>query len=177
VKWRFADKLMQPLAHLRPNLARYNVAVAIAIRDFQADDFEALWRMDQECFPVGIAYSKRELRAFIRGPGTFTLVACDTYSREPQGFIVAYAGKTGHVVTLDVSPRARRAGVGSMLLQAAEARLQSAGVATVGLETAVDNVSALSFYKKHGFIVVRTSPRYYSNGVDALVLKKELKVS
>ena len=44
----------------------------------------------------------------------------------------------------------------------------------MGLETAVDNVAALSFYKRHGYSVVRTWPRYYSNGVDALVMRKEL---
>jgi ribosomal protein S18 acetylase RimI-like enzyme len=44
----------------------------------------------------------------------------------------------------------------------------------VGLETAVDNLGALSFYKRHGYHVIRTWPRYYSNGVDALVMKKDL---
>jgi ribosomal protein S18 acetylase RimI-like enzyme len=44
----------------------------------------------------------------------------------------------------------------------------------VALETAVDNISALSFYKRHGYNVLRTWPRYYSNGVDALVMKKDL---
>ena len=54
-------------------------------------------------------------------------------------------------------------------------RLQASGASAVGLETAVDNVSALSFSKRHGYNVIKTWPRYYSNGVDALVLKKELK--
>jgi len=30
------------------------------------------------------------------------------------------------------------------------------------------------FYKRHGYSVVKTIPRYYSNGVDALVLQKDL---
>jgi len=38
----------------------------------------------------------------------------------------------------------------------------------------VDNIAALSFYKRHGFNVVKTIPRYYSNGVDALLLEKDL---
>jgi ribosomal protein S18 acetylase RimI-like enzyme len=60
------------------------------------------------------------------------------------------------------------------LLRAAEDRLRAEGAFAVGLETAVDNLAALSFYKRHGYSVIRTSPRYYSNGVDALVMKKEL---
>ncbi len=59
--------------------------------------------------------------------------------------------------------------MGSLLLRAAEERLRAAGSSAVGLETAVDNLAALAFYKRHGYSVIRTWPRYYSNGVDALV--------
>ena len=149
--------------------------MSIEIRDFRPDDFEALWRLDQECFPPGVSYSKQELKAYIRSRGTFTLVAVDSEKNAPRGFIVAHAGSTGHIITIDVSPVSRRDRVGSKLLAAAEDRLRAAGAQTVGLEAAVDNLSALSFYKKHGYSVVRTWPRYYSNGVDALVMKKKLQ--
>ena len=154
------------------------------IRDFKPDDFDTLWRMDQECFPRGIAYSKPELKFYIRYRGSFTLVAVDVTQVQPtqvnpvqekiQGFIVAHGGPTGHIVTIDVSPANRRTGVGSQLLQNAEDRLRAAGSHSVGLEAAVDNLKALSFYKRHGYSVNRTWPRYYSNGVDALVLEKKL---
>jgi [ribosomal protein S18]-alanine N-acetyltransferase len=144
------------------------------IRDFKPEDFEKLWRLDQECFAPGIAYSKQELRAYIRHRGAFTLVAVDPDEGKTQGFLVAHAGPTGHIVTIDVSQKARRAGVGSTLLRSAEERLRDAGSQAVGLETAVDNLAALSFYKRHGYMVIRTWPHYYSNGVDALVLKKAL---
>jgi ribosomal-protein-alanine N-acetyltransferase len=152
---------------------RYNVASVI--RDFQPEDFDTLWRLDQECFPPGIAYSKQELKAYIRHPRAFTLVATDSAHGKTQGFIVGHAGRTGHIVTIDVSSAARRTGVGSALLGAAEERLRAAGCDKVGLETAVDNLAALSFYKRQGYAVVRTWPRYYSNGVDALVLEKDLR--
>ena len=80
----------------------------------------------------------------------------------------------GHIITIDVIASARRAGVGSLLLRAAEDRLISVECRSVELETAVDNLSALSFYKRHGYSVIRTFPRYYSNGVDAFVLEKTL---
>jgi ribosomal-protein-alanine N-acetyltransferase len=147
--------------------------VAIVVRDYKAEDFDSLWRMDQECFPPGISYSKQELRSFMRDRGTFTLVATSA-KEELQGFIVAHCGATGHVITIDVGSEARRLGVGSRLLRAAEERMRTAGCRAVGLETAVDNVTALSFYKRHGYDVIRTWPRYYSNGVDALVLRKDL---
>ncbi len=155
--------------------ADYNSGVTTEIRDFRPEDFEVLWRMDQECFPPGISYSKRELGAYLQERGVFTLVATDKGSGDTQGFIVVQTGSTGHVITIDVGPKARRSGVGSLLIKAAEERLRASGAHAVGLETAVDNVAALSFYKRHGYSVVRAWPRYYSNGVDALVLKKQLR--
>jgi ribosomal-protein-alanine N-acetyltransferase len=153
---------------------RYNGAVAFVLRDFQPEDFDLIWRMDQECFPSGIAYSKPELRAYVRNRGAFTLLAAAAEDGRIQGFIVAQGGAIGHIITIDVVAPARRSGVGSLLLRSAEERLKAEGSRAVGLETAVDNTTALSFYKRHGYSVIRTWPRYYSNGVDALVLRKPL---
>lgn len=175
----------------------YNDGVPFAIRDFQPADFETLWLIDQTCFPAGISYSRTELKVYMRRRGSFTLVAVGDASEaaSPEsgrgrkdspasgsadasiaGFLVAEAGGRGrgHIITIDVVAAARRFGVGSLLLRAAEDRLRSAGSGLVELETAVDNISALSFYKRHGYSVTRTFPRYYSNGVDALVLEKSL---
>jgi [ribosomal protein S18]-alanine N-acetyltransferase len=152
----------------------YNAAVPITIRDFKPQDFEVLWSLDQECFPAGISYSRRELENYMQHRGTFTLVAENTDGDIIVGFLVAYGGTTGHIVTIDVSPRTQRTGVGTLLLRAAEERLLADGSKTVGLETAVDNKGALSFYKRHGYKVIRTWPRYYPNGVDALVMTKKL---
>jgi len=150
-------------------------AVPFAIRDFKPEDFETIWRMDQECFPAGIAYSQEELKSYVRHRGSFTLLAVED-TGTIAGFIVAYQAPLGHIITIDVSASVRRSGVGSMLLRTAEEQLRVGGSTAVGLETAVDNVSALSFYKRHGYSVIRTWPRYYSNGVDALVLRKTLNV-
>ena len=175
--------------------------MSAAVRDFQPEDFDTLWRIDQECFPPGISYSRKELKFYMRRSGSFTLVAGDGSAstdgrnstgigRAPvkgnlsgdlagasiSGFIVAEVGRrdVGHIITIDVVAAARRCGVGSLLLRAAEDRLRAAGSYAVALETAVDNVSALRFYKRHGYDVVQTLPRYYSDGMDALVLQKGL---
>lgn len=164
------------------------------IRDFQPADFDTLWRIDQQCFPPGISYSRAELKLYMRRRGSFTLLAVDASSSKPvnpdlgtsdknsppaaapvAGFIIGEADRaSGHIITIDVIASARRFGVGSLLLRAAEHRLRHARCKSVELETAVDNISALSFYKRHGYSVIKTFPRYYSNGVDALVLQKNL---
>jgi ribosomal-protein-alanine N-acetyltransferase len=187
---------------LRPQACRaYNDNVSTTVRDFQPEDFDTLWRIDQDCFPPGISYSRMELRFYMRRSGSFTLIASDgsasTDGRDSTGiakasvpghlsghvaraaicgFIVAEVGRrgVGHIITIDVVAAARRCGVGSLLLRAAEDHLRARGSFAVALETAVDNVSALRFYKRHGYDVIQTLPRYYSDGMDALVLQKEL---
>jgi len=151
-----------------------------SLRDFEVADFEQLWQLDQQCFPPGISYSRKELASYIRQRAAFTLIAqqvrpTDTHKPSILGFIVVYMLKgSGHVITIDVSPAARRSGIGSVLLQNAEQRLRAGNCSFVTLEAAVDNTGALAFYKCHGYSVQKIIPRYYSNGVDACSLSKEL---
>lgn len=164
------------------------------VRDFRPADFNTLWAIDQSCFDPEIAYSRYELQVYLRRPGAFTLVA-ESGEDNPHfpadaalsksrpvndqstlGFIVAESSRRGigHIITIDVRPIARRHHIGSTLLAAAENRLRAAKCQAVRLETAVDNASAISFYKRHGYDVIKVIPHYYSNGLDALLLEKAL---
>ena len=146
------------------------------IRDYKPEDFDELWNIDQQCFAAGIAYSRRELAAYMRRSRAFTLIAVDDASRI-LGFIVAESDHTGvgHILTLDVRPTAQRTGLGTQLLLRAQSRLLHENCSAVLLETAVDNAVALSFYKRHGYSVLETIPRYYLDSVDALVMGRHLK--
>ena len=139
--------------------------------------------MDQICFDPQLAYSRPELAVYMRRPGAFTLVAVSpsgeaqngTISEKIVGFIVAEARRrAGHIITIDVLPETRRSGIGSSLLQAAEDRLRQAGAIVVELETAVDNAPAIQFYKRKEYFVEKTVRGYYSNQLDALVMRKDL---
>jgi [ribosomal protein S18]-alanine N-acetyltransferase len=201
--WEFVcGKSNSELGLCNGGFAATMAGVQFTIRDFQPDDFETLWRIDQTCFPPGISYSRAELKFYMRRRTAFTLVAEMSEEKDQEkarknvnlgtdqaakktiaagiiGFLVAEAAekKRGHIITIDVMSTVRRFRVGSQLLQAAETRLLSMKCTSVELETAVDNAAALPFYKRHGYSVVGTHPRYYSNGVDALVLEKVFPTS
>jgi ribosomal-protein-alanine N-acetyltransferase len=163
--------------------------VEFTLRDYRAADFDILWSIDQRCFPPGIAYSRRELGIYIGHSRSFTLVAEMTARGGPEpaenfnpsdrgivGFLVTHAegSRMGHVITIDVLPVVRRSGVGSKLMLTTEERLRSLSCDSIYLETAADNTAALAFYKRQGYFLVKTIPGYYANGLDALVLQKEL---
>jgi ribosomal protein S18 acetylase RimI-like enzyme len=162
--------------------------VKFCIRRFNKADFDILWQIDQACFDPQLAYTRPELAFYIRRPGAFALIA-ESADGSGQagttaeqflqkgiiGFIVAEnRRKNGHIITLDVVAEARRSGVGSGLLRAAEDKLMKAGTGTVALETPVNNLTAIRFYKREGYFVEKTVAGYYSGLLDALVMTKEL---
>lgn len=160
----------------------------IRLRDFRREDFDTLWRLDQACFPPGIAYKRLELGGYIRLPGAITLVAEEqrvkikSFAATPAttlGFIIAHAKRdgSGHIITIDVAAAARRKGVGSLLLKAAEERLKAAKCTRATLETMVTNSSAIQFYERHGYAAGETVTGYYSDGTDALMMEKDLLFS
>jgi [ribosomal protein S18]-alanine N-acetyltransferase len=167
--------------------SRYNGRVSFRIRKFEEADFETLWLIDQACFDPLLAYSRQDMAFYISSPKSFTLVAERDDSANPPdqsadatngnilGFIVTETRrKTGHIITIDVIAEARRLGVGSALLLAAEEQLVRVSATVVTLETPVNNEAAIRFYKGKGFIVEKTKAGYYANGLDALTMTKKL---
>jgi len=145
----------------------------ISLRDYSPSDFEALYKIDQACYEPAIAYSRRELRNYLRFPGAECIVA--EADKNPAGFIITAHGKSwGYIVTIDVLSSHRRDGVGTLLLTEAERRLASAGVREIGLETAIDNSSAIAFWRKHGYRKTGVKKDYYPGGRDAFSMNKLL---
>src|SRR3954447_5645268 len=159
------------------------------VRPATAEDFETLWQIDQNCFPPGIAYGREELQWYMKLPRAaafvteskgkivgFVLVSIAQVNAKKRGAGAAESTieSVGHIITIDVLSKWRREGVGNKLLRQAEDKLREEGCRTVLLETGVDNDSAIRFYKKHGYSVMRTIPRYYMGQLDAFMMGKKL---
>jgi [ribosomal protein S18]-alanine N-acetyltransferase len=143
------------------------------IRDFHPSDLEAAFRLDQSCFEPGIAYSRAEIRDFLARPGAVALVA------ESDGEMAAFAiadasGPAAHVVTIDVSDRERRRGVGGKLLRKMLDRLRKEGARSVRLEVDAENGGAIRFYERMDFRRTRRLPNYYGRGRDGLEMDRSL---
>jgi len=145
------------------------------LRSYRASDFETLYRIDQVCFPEGIAYGRFEMKVYLRAEGSYCLLA--ESGGNVAGFILAeLAPDEGHIITLDVAEAHRRSGVGSLLLNTAENNLAAEGVRTVLLETAVNNHAAVNFWSRHGYIKEGILKRYYLNRIDGYEMRKKLSV-
>jgi ribosomal-protein-alanine N-acetyltransferase len=144
-----------------------------AMRAFELHDFPALHRLDQSCFPPGIAYSKTTLHYFLTLASADCVVAHE--GLRIAGFILSEKNPPlGHVITLDVAEPDRRKGVGSALLKKLEANLAAHGVRTILLETAQNNDVAVAFWQRHGYGIEAALKRYYLGRLDAYEMRKIL---
>jgi ribosomal-protein-alanine N-acetyltransferase len=147
--------------------------VNITLRSYTPADFESLYEIDQACYEPAIAYSKRELRNYLRFPGGDCVIA--EADGKLAGFcMTARQGTRGYIITIDVLAEYRRRGIGTMLLKEVEQRLAAHGVTEVGLETATDNESAVAFWQEHGYRTRGIWKGYYPGGRDAFGMTKVL---
>jgi [ribosomal protein S18]-alanine N-acetyltransferase len=146
----------------------------ISLRDYTDADFDGLYRLDRICFEHDIAYTRQELYFFIHRPTAQTILALD--GDEIVGFLIVdhERQKSGHVITIDVAPDRRQQGIGHLLMDEAERRSQALQRKGMLLEVAIDNLPAVRFYRKRGYVKLRDLPNYYRHGKHALLMGKNL---
>jgi ribosomal-protein-alanine N-acetyltransferase len=143
------------------------------LRAYEETDFDRLYALDHQCFPRGIAYSKRMLAYFLRMPQGNCIVAAE--GSAIVGFIITEEeAPLAHILTLDVAESHRRLGLGTQLLTRSENELASRGVTQIVLETGVDNKAGVAFWQRHGYRNEGILKGYYLGRVDAYQLRKKL---
>ena len=140
------------------------------VRAVQGGDLDAVAMLEAGCFP-GEAWTRPMLAAERDRPGGIFLVAA------LDGRLVGYgialrAGEVLEVLKVAVDPAARRAGVGRALVDALHTAAGWADAAW--LEVRVDNPAACRLYESCGYAQAGRRKRYYADGTDALVLRRDL---
>jgi ribosomal-protein-alanine N-acetyltransferase len=144
----------------------------VKLLDLAHADFEALALLHACAFDP--AWSAASLRELALGPGGFGYFAG---AREnPAGFVLArLAADEAEVLTLVVSPGARRRGLGRSLMEACGAHGARLGGRAIFLEVDASSAPARSLYERLGFTEVSKRTEYYrpSRGpaADAVLLR------
>lgn len=139
----------------------------VAIRTASMDDADAvadLWvelARDQRTY--GSYLLGQPNRPTIRESIVQRIVADDLLVAERAGTVVGFVmctvergryeqdGTTGVIENLYVDPDARREGIGSDLVAAAEGRLADSGATRITLEAMAENDTARAFYAERGY--------------------------
>ncbi len=140
-------------------------------RAWKMDDLDTIAEIERECFP---------------DPWTRRMLADSFLSDRFVGVVLeegdAVCGYGGMSVVFDeaeieliaVRELYRRCGRGKRIMQDLEEVARSRGVKRIFLEVRVSNAGALALYLKCGYTGLYCRTRYYPDGEDAVVMKKEL---
>ncbi len=144
----------------------------MTVRTWSIEDVDEIARLEAECFPVE-PWTRRMLVDSFLSPNFYGVLI------EEHGAIVAYGGVStvcdeGEIQLVATAEMYRRCGRGGAVLNALVEEAKNRGAKSLFLEVRVSNSSAQMLYLKHGFQGVYARSRYYQDGEDALVMKKEI---
>lgn len=95
----------------------------------------------------------------------------------PTGFVtLSMTEDFCDIESVFVRPEKRRRGVAERLFETAEKRVAEKKIPSMLLEVRKSNVPAINLYIKKGFVVISTRKKYYPDGENAVVMKKEIKL-
>jgi len=142
------------------------------LRKWTYEDLNEIARLEQECFSADPWNVRMLAESFLNDRFHGILL-------EEDGAITAYGGivVAEDEAELDLIATAemyRRCGRATRVLDALLNEAKHCGAKKLFLEVRVSNSPALMFYLKHGFSGLYARSRYYADGEDAIVMKKEL---
>lgn len=141
-------------------------------RAWVTEDIAEIARLEEECFAQD-PWTQRMLADSYLSDAFF-----GSLLEEGDG-ITAYggmhvAGDEAEIELIATIEMYRRCGRGGKILDDLLEEAARRGAKNVFLEVRVSNVPAMRLYLKKGFKGLYARSRYYSNGEDAIVMKKEL---
>ena len=89
--------------------------------------------------------------------------------------LVVAAGVEADVLTVGVLPEYLRQGIATEFMAELEKWSISKQAPAMMLEVGTENTAAIKLYEKLGYLKISTREGYYGPGLDALVMRKELK--
>ena len=128
--------------------------------------------LDKELFPDSPWGEPGFERCLLCGPEC-CLTAEEKDTGRLLGYVIFSAISDSEIYRIGVDPNCRRQGIGTLLLDTAEAFCREQGGERLFLEVREDNVPALSLYTSAGFKEIYRRKAYYKDPVtDAVIMEK-----
>ncbi len=136
------------------------------------EDLNEIALLERECFGEDAWNIRALAESFLSGRFIGVLL-------EEDGAITAYGGvntvdEEGELELIATAEMYRRCGRARKVLDDLVSEARKRGVKRLFLEVRVSNTPALMFYLGYGFSGLYARSRYYADGEDAIVMKKEL---
>ena len=140
-------------------------------------DVPVLTSLERTLFP-SYPWSQAQFKEEIAGLGgtrQFILALNDGSIIGYAGIMVVAAGVPADLLTIAILPDFRGQGLAQEMLAELESWAKAKGATEIILEVDTKNESAIRLYKFSRYEEISTRANYYGLGVDALIMRKELK--
>ncbi len=161
----------QPIYVRRPDA--YPAPVGVKFRPLTPLDLVPVFAIEKSAYGRA-AWTMAQLKEEYAGNDRMYVAA------EFNGELISYAGVvnlagTADVLTLTVADGHRRKGIGRELLRRLIDWSRTQKCEAIMLEVRVGNEEAIPLYESFGFIKISLRKDYYGPGMNAIVMRKELK--
>ena len=144
----------------------------ILVRKFRPSDFAGVIEIEHEQFSEHDPYLYMSL---------YELNADTFFVAEDRGAVVGFVagitavgehGVYGRVFSIAAREAYQGLGVGTQLMKGVIAAFHQKKISAITLEVRSHNLSAARFYQRLGFVVTGMEYGYYSDGEDAIIMRR-----
>lgn len=146
-------------------------------RLYKADDFQAIYAIEELCFQPPFRFGRSYMRRLVGAPNAATWIAEDDGGM--AGFVVVewtqeIGGVSAYIETIEVAPQYRGRGIGGELLRCSERAARNVGASVAWLHVDKGNAAAIRLYEAHGYRFHGEEDHFYAPGRGALLYRKSL---
>lgn len=169
---RSGADIREPIYIRRPDA--YPAPAGVTFRAMNSMDLVTVSSLEKSIYAGEDPWSIEQFKEEIEAKDRYYLVA------EKEGVVIGYcgvmvAGDVADILTITVDPRLRRHGIGREFLKRLIDWARTKKVEALMLEVRVGNDAALPLYTSNGFYPLNIRKDYYGPGLDARVMRKDLR--
>jgi len=141
----------------------------LILRKAREEDLEGIEKIEKSSFPKTSIWKKDLLSKKRSNFPDFFIIA--EINKKIVGYIF---GTPGEIESIAVAKKWRRKKIGTALLKKLITSFKKRGVKKITLHVRESNLSAISFYLKNNFKIVKKVENYYPGGESALLMETTL---
>jgi len=144
---------------------------SLTIREFQADDIDGLFFLEQRCYEAPFSMTYPQLRSLLKDPTVATLVVVGEVTdgegagvpRMVAALIVKPEAEQGRlmILSLNVDPDYRRLGLGRRLAARARIAAENLKLPAAAMPVEAENTGGTAFLQAMGYAPAEVSQPYF----------------
>ncbi|MDR3491816.1 MAG: GNAT family N-acetyltransferase [Gammaproteobacteria bacterium] len=144
----------------------------LIIRPARSDDLDNLVQLEKNCFDTDLMSRKSFQRLLKVSSALILVVQKDDVIIGSATLFFRKKSDTARIYSFAIEHTYRKQGLASQLNKAIEKYVRERECMTIVLEVRLDNIAAIKFYLKQGYVINGRYIKFYEDDADALRMEK-----